>query len=94
MHQQMLAWSQECGPLYRLRVGATSALAVTDVDILKAILKARPDEFRRICNIDSVFDEVGMNGVFSSEGERWRYQRAMLPHHLKRFHANMQAITG
>lgn len=99
VHLQMLAWRQECGPLYRLRVGATSALAVTDVDIIKAILKARPDEFRRIRNIESVFDEVGMNGVFSSEGERWKYQREMverafLPNHLKGFHANMQAIAG
>ncbi|MDC6109296.1 cytochrome P450 [Serratia rubidaea] len=99
VHQQMLAWRNECGPLYRLRVGAKFALAVTDVEIIKTILKARPDEFRRISNIESVFDEVGMNGVFSSEGERWKYQReiveqAFLPNHLKGFHASMQAITG
>ncbi|HDC4802769.1 TPA: cytochrome P450 [Escherichia coli] len=98
VHRQMLEWKKQLGELYRLRVGIKQALVVTEPELIRQILKQRPQLFRRITNIESVFDEAGMNGVFSAEGENWRYQRRMIerafsPANLKHFHTSMQHIT-
>lgn len=98
VHRQMLEWKNQLGEIYRLRVGIKQALVVTEPELIREILKQRPQLFRRITNIESVFDEAGMNGVFSAEGENWQYQRRMierafLPANLKHFHTSMQHIT-
>ncbi|WP_312239712.1 cytochrome P450 [Pantoea sp.] len=98
IHQQMIKWRDEYGPLYRLRLGAKKALVITNPDVVKKVLSERPEKFRRISNINSVFEEAGMNGVFSSEGERWRYQRKIIdqafqPKNLKNFLPGMRQLT-
>lgn len=98
VHRQMLAWSYKYGLLYQLRVGLKRALVIADTPLIREVLKGRPQDFRRIRNIESVLDDIGMNGVFSSEGERWKYQRSIInilfqPNHLKEFFPNMQRIT-
>ncbi|WHP29397.1 cytochrome P450 [Trabulsiella odontotermitis] len=99
IHRQMMEWQRDYGSLYRLRAGLKKALVITDVDLIREILKARPHDFRRISNIEAVFEEAGMNGVFSSEGENWKFRRrivegALQPGQLERFHPHMQSITA
>jgi cytochrome P450 len=98
IHRQMMEWQHRYGSLYRLRAGLKKALVIADVDLIREILKARPHDFRRISNIEAVFEEAGMNGVFSSEGENWKFSRrivegALQPGQLARFHPHMQSIT-
>ena len=70
-------WADEYGPLYRFRLGTRDALVVADVDAAHTMLRQRPDRFRRLSAIESVFEEMGIAGVFSTEGETWRRLRRL-----------------
>ena len=90
VHQQMLQWIKEYGASFNLRLGAKKVLVISDAKDVKQALKSRPDVFRRLKNIESVFEEAGVNGVFSAEGERWKKNRlltdpAFQPRHLRSF---------
>ncbi|MFJ5365123.1 cytochrome P450 [Pectobacterium punjabense] len=99
VHLQMLQWKAQYGRFYRLRLGLTSAIVIADVEWIRTIMKSRPDEFRRISSIESVFQEAGLNGVFSSEGKRWENQRRLTepmfqPAHLKYFYPSLRKVTA
>ncbi|MBN3190729.1 cytochrome P450 [Pectobacterium brasiliense] len=99
VHLQMLRWKAQYGRFYRLRLGLTSAIVIADAECIRTIMKARPDEFRRISSIESVFQEAGLNGVFSSEGKRWEHQRRLTepmfqPAHLKYFYPSLRKVTS
>ncbi|MCL6404584.1 cytochrome P450 [Dickeya dadantii] len=99
VHLQLLQWKERYGPFYRLRLGLTSAMVIADSEWIRTIMKARPDEFRRRSIIESVFQEAGLNGVFSSEGARWGHQRKLTepmfqPAHLKYFYPSLRTITA
>ncbi|GKW11886.1 cytochrome P450 [Pectobacterium sp. IFB5596] len=99
VHLQMLRWKAQYGRFYRLRLGLTSAIVIADVEWIRTIMKYRPDEFRRISSIESVFQEAGLNGVFSSEGKRWENQRRLTepmfqPAHLKYFYPSLRKVTA
>ncbi|WP_323636094.1 cytochrome P450 [Pectobacterium polaris] len=99
VHLQMLRWKEQYGRFYRLRLGLTSAIVIADVECIRTIMKSRPDEFRRINSIESVFQEAGLNGVFSSEGKRWEHQRSLTepmfqPAHLKYFYPSLRKVTA
>ncbi|MBN3134559.1 cytochrome P450 [Pectobacterium punjabense] len=99
VHLQMLRWKAQYGRFYRLRLGLTSAIVIADVEWIRTIMKSRPDEFRRISSIESVFQEAGLNGVFSSEGKRWENQRRLTepmfqPAHLKYFYPSLRKVTA
>ncbi|MEZ8012036.1 MULTISPECIES: cytochrome P450 [Vibrio] len=98
VHQQMLCWIKEYGAHFRLKLGMKDVLVLSDAAQIKSVLKSRPDEFRRLKNIESVFDEIGLNGVFSAEEERWKHQRKLTepmfqPSHLKHFHPQLSVIA-
>ncbi|WP_409161264.1 cytochrome P450 [Pectobacterium sp. B2J-2] len=99
VHLQMLRWKAQYGRFYRLRLGFTSAIVIADAECIRTIMKSRPDEFRRISSIESVFQEAGLNGVFSSEGKRWENQRRLTepmfqPAHLKYFYPSLRKVTS
>ncbi|MBN3102677.1 cytochrome P450 [Pectobacterium brasiliense] len=99
VHLQMLRWKAQYGRFYRLRLGLTSAIVIADAECIRTIMKSRPDEFRRISSIESVFQEAGLNGVFSSEGKRWEHQRRLTepmfqPAHLKYFYPSLRKVTS
>ncbi|UMO86817.1 cytochrome P450 [Pectobacterium sp. PL64] len=99
VHLQMLRWKEQYGRFYRLRLGLTSAIVIADAECIRTIMKSRPDEFRRINSIESVFQEAGLNGIFSSEGKRWEHQRRLTepmfqPAHLKYFYPSLRKVTA
>ncbi|MEI7374769.1 cytochrome P450 [Dickeya chrysanthemi] len=99
VHLQLLRWKERYGPFYRLRLGWKPAMVIADAEWIRTIMKARPDEFRRRSSIESVFQEAGLNGVFSSEGARWEHQRKLTepmfqPAHLKYFYPSLRKITA
>ncbi|MFY2507015.1 cytochrome P450 [Vibrio pectenicida] len=98
VHQQMLSWIQEYGAQFRIKLGLKDVLVLSEPAQIKMVLKSRPGEFRRLKSIESVFDEAGLNGIFSSEGERWKHHRKLTepmfqPSHLKHFYPNLCMIT-
>jgi cytochrome P450/nitrite reductase/ring-hydroxylating ferredoxin subunit len=91
-------WAAEFGPLYRYRLGPNRILGVADPELNEAILRARPETYRRASNVEPVFREMGVDGVFSAEGAAWRPQRrlameALSHRNLKGFYPALQTVT-
>lgn len=75
------------GPLYRFRFGRRAMAVVADAELANAVLKARPDEFRRSSQLERVSVlGVSTHGVFMAEGERWRRQRPVVVQSLDTGH--------
>jgi len=77
-HQYVKKNAKKYGSVYRLSFVHKPVIVFSDPEVVKSILKKRPNKFRRISSIQTVFSELGINGVFSSEGEQWKIQRQMM----------------
>ncbi len=98
IHQQLEGWAKIYGPVYRLRIGPRDALVVARPDLIANILRDRPDGWSRLRTMQAVIHEMGIDGVFSAEGEAWRRQRrlvaaAFTPSHLKRYFPLIERMT-
>ena len=98
MHAQLEAWAQTLGKAYTFRLGPKRILVISDVEIALAALKNRPGGFRRLSTIEPVTEEMGLNGVFSTEGDQWRPQRDLVmrgltPHQLEGFFPTLQLVA-
>jgi hypothetical protein len=71
VHQIFEAWAREFGTVYKLSFGPKKLIAIADPAMIRQILHERPDNYRRR-NIEAVAHEMGVRGVFMSEGEEWR----------------------
>lgn len=78
MHNQLEKWAEEFGYVYRIKLGPTKLTVVTDPEMIQAILKNRPEGFRRMQKMDNVFSEIGMKGVFNVEGKEWYKHRKLI----------------
>ncbi len=74
-HLTMERWAERYGPLFQIRLGLSRVAVVSDNEVIQHILEQRPQAFRRNHVIEDRFTEVGINGLFSAEGENWRRQR-------------------
>jgi cytochrome P450 len=99
-HLTLERWAQELGTPYRFSMGpGYRAVVVTDPEVVQQISRQRPEAFTRGGRMQPVMSELGFNGVFSSEGERWRTQRKLVmgslnASHLKGWLPTLAAITG
>lgn len=98
LHRQFEDWADRHGPTYRLRLGRREVLVISDAETIAALLRDRPDTWRRMRPIEAVIREAGGHGVFSAEGDDWRRQRRLVmsafdPGHLKRFYPSLQRVT-
>ena len=78
LHQYVKKHAFEYGAIYRLTFAHKPVIVLSDPETIRTILKNRPEKFRRISNMQTVFSEIGANGVFSSEGDEWRTQRKIM----------------
>jgi cytochrome P450 len=79
LHQDMENWSREYGSLFRVELPRATLLVVSDPEIIKQVLTARPSTFRRPAVMSEVAQEMGgIPGVFDAEGIEWRNQRKMV----------------
>lgn len=98
LHLILEKWGRKHGNFYQLRLASHTALVISDWQAIATILKARPDTFRRFSSIESVFSDMGISGVLSTEGEQWYRQRKLTmrafdPAHLRDYFPNLVRIT-
>ncbi len=99
LHQQLEAWCEQYGPLYRLRIGRRPLLVVGDHELIARILRDRPEGFRRTTRMEQLWAELGLPpGVFMANGDDWKRQRRMVmaafdPAHVKRYHPALQQVA-
>ncbi|WUR15503.1 cytochrome P450 [[Empedobacter] haloabium] len=79
IHRTMEAWSRQYGPMFRVRLGARTAVVLADPDAIGSVLRDRPDGFRRPAVTADVTRELGgLPGLTLAEGDDWRRQRRMV----------------
>jgi cytochrome P450 len=98
-HLQMEQWSREFGPYFRLKNGPRRMLVVADHEAVAAVLRDRPDGFRRTARLEEIWVEMGLQpGVFGANGDTWRRQRRMVmagfdPAHVKRYFPALRGVA-
>jgi cytochrome P450 len=90
LHATAEEWCERYGPIFRVGLGPRPVVVIDDLDEINRILRERPDGFRRWREIQTIFAEMGIAGVFSEEGEGWRRGRrltvtALNSNHLQRY---------
>jgi cytochrome P450/nitrite reductase/ring-hydroxylating ferredoxin subunit len=99
LHLTLEEWCREFGPIYTYKLMHRPFVVVADPELVSQILRDRPKTYRRWNAIETISKEVGMNGVFSAEGDAWRRQRSLVaqalnPAHLRSFFPTMCKVTG
>lgn len=97
-HLVLEQWAATYGPLYSYRMGPRRIMVISDPALREQVLRARPDTYRRLGNVEPVFAEMGVSGVFSAEGAAWRSQRrlameALSHRNLRGFYPTLEAVT-
>lgn len=59
VHADVEAMAQRYGPMFRMGVGRQPVLVLTDTALINAVLRDRPDGFRRPSVTAEVSDELG-----------------------------------
>ena len=98
LHQILEQWVVEYGPVYRYRFAMQTVVVVAKPALTERVLRARPETYRRLGNVEPIFREMGVAGVFSAEGQAWRPQRqlameALAPRHQRGFYPTLRAIA-
>jgi cytochrome P450 len=98
-HRNLEDWARQFGPIYRFTMMKRSFVVVSDRDAIAAILRDRPDTFRRSTRTARMLEEAGTRGLFTAEGEEWRRQRklamrALTPEVVHRFFPTLAMMTG
>jgi len=99
IHRNVEQWAREHGPLFRFALGRRRILGVADHELLNALLRDRPDGFRRTRHMELIGREMGLTpGVFGANGEAWRLQRRMVmagfdPSHVRAYFPSLLKVT-
>ena len=94
-HLQLERWAQEHGRYFQLRMGRFRLLVTADHEAVAAMMRDRPDGFRRTARLELIGQEMGMKpGLFGSNGDAWRRQRRMVmaafdPGHVKAYYPSL-----
>jgi len=100
VHLTVEQWAQKYGSLFQIKLGPTRFLVVADHAAIAAILRDRPDGFRRPPRLEIVWREMGLaSGVFGANGEAWRRQRRMVmagfdPAHVRAYFPALARVAG
>jgi cytochrome P450 len=78
LHLVFEEWARTYGAMYRFRAGPKHGVVVSDPALVEQVLRARPEQYRRIRRVEEVLAELRMPGVFSAEGAAWRPQRRLM----------------
>jgi len=79
IHLDFERWAKQYGPTFLVGLGPTPGLVLTDHEAINAVMKDRPDGFRRPSSMARVVQEMGgTSGLFTAEGQDWHAQRRMV----------------
>jgi cytochrome P450 len=99
LHTILEHWADTYGPLYTFRLGRRPVVVLAAPDLIQAVLRQRPETFRRLGAIARVLEDIGGNGLFAAEGAAWRRQRRVvmpalsLPQ-LRQFFPTLTTVTA
>lgn len=98
LHLILEQWARELGTPYRFQICSTPVTVWNDVELCHAIMRERPQRYRRYSPIEATIAEIGGNGLFSIEGAEWAPQRklvmqALSAQHVKAFYPTLAGIT-
>jgi len=99
-HLQFEQWCREYGPIFKLRLLKRKIVILGDHEQIAAMLRDRPDGFRRTTRLEEIWTEMGLPiGVFGAGGEVWKRQRRMVmagfdPVHVKTFFPSLQGVAS
>lgn len=98
LHEILEGWAAEYGPVYRYGLGPKTVVAVATPELVAEALRNRPERFRRLETVETVFEEMKVAGVFSAEGAAWRPQRrlsmeALSHRHLRDFYPTLARVA-
>ena len=99
LHRNVEAWGRRFGPFFRLQLGRRTLLVVSDHEAIGAVLRDRPDGYRRTRLMEVIGLEMGLApGVFAANGDVWRRQRRMVmagfdPTHVKAYFPALLKVT-
>jgi cytochrome P450/nitrite reductase/ring-hydroxylating ferredoxin subunit len=97
-HLNLEDWHQQYGDVYQFTLGQERVVAIADPEMVQSILIERPDGFSRLAGITQSLEEMGIEGLFSAEGEQWRTHRQLAKgafdvRHLRDFFQVMRKVT-
>jgi cytochrome P450 len=82
-----------------MRLGRHDHLVIADHALLGAVMRERPEGFRRSPYTSKIGAEMGLpQGLFSAEGDEWRRQRRMVmasfaPGHVRAYFPSLVKVT-
>lgn len=91
--------AKEYGDLFKIRLAHKTVVVVADPGAVLTVMKQRPERYSRAKRVRAVFEDLGIQGVFSMEGEPWRRSREIMnaafsPRHLKAFQPTINRISS
>ncbi|OUS39899.1 cytochrome P450 [Oleispira antarctica] len=99
LHQDMEAWADQYGSVFKIHLGPTKVLVVADHKVEGALLKDRPDGFRRPEKLVDTLEEMGLqSGLLTAEGQTWKDQRRMVmaslsPNNVRSYFPSLLKVT-
>jgi len=99
-HQQFEQWSREHGSIYKLKLMKRKVVVLGDHEHVAAMMRDRPDGFRRTTRLDEIWTEMGLpTGVFGANGDVWKRQRRMVmagfdPVHVRTYFPALQTVAS
>ena len=98
LHLVAERWSRAYGDCFRFRIGPREIVALANPETIAAVLRDRPDGFRRTSRLSAIAKDMGFDGVFSANGDAWRRQRPMVmasfdPGHIKTYFPALVKVT-
>jgi len=98
LHLALESWRKTYGDYYRIRMGRGRLVVVSDPQAVHAMLRDRPDGFRRNALLEAIGGEMGINGVFGANGDAWIRQRRLVmagftPAKIKSYFPSLVQVT-
>ena len=98
IHAQIETWVRRYGNFFTFKLGRQRLFVVADHQAIGAVLRDRPEGFRRTPRLARVSAEIGLGaGVFGAEGDAWKRQRRMVmagfdPRHLRAYFPSLVKV--